>query len=83
MLQKQLKDICIKGEGTVDHSQVSRWLKKFCSDYKNLNDQARSGGPKKNVDSEAVFHGTKAKLESIRRDQQLTVGHLNNLGKCI
>ena len=39
-----IKTICwVKGKGTVDHSTVTRWFKKFCSDYKNLNNQERSG----------------------------------------
>ena len=37
---------CAKGEGTVDHSTVKRWLKKFRSDSKNLDNQTRSGRPK-------------------------------------
>ena len=31
-----------KGKGTVDQSIVTRWFKKLCSGYKNLNNQARS-----------------------------------------
>ena len=38
---------CAKGEGAVDDSTVTRWLKKFCSGCKNLDDQTRSGRPKK------------------------------------
>ena len=43
---------CMKGEGTLDHSTVTKWLKKFCSGWKNLN-QATSGRSK-TVNSEAV-----------------------------
>ena len=32
---------CVKSESTVDHITVTRWIKKFCLDFKNLNDQAR------------------------------------------
>ena len=45
---------CVKGEGTVDHSTVTRWFKKFCLDSKNLDDQSRSSRPK-TVNSKAVF----------------------------
>ena len=34
------KKICAKCEGAVDHSAVTRQLKKFCLGYKNLNNQA-------------------------------------------
>ena len=40
------KKIChVKGESTVDHSTVTRWLKKLCLDGKNFN-QARTGRSK-------------------------------------
>ena len=40
---KTTKNICYaNGEVAVDHSTISRWLKIFCSDYKNLDDQAKS-----------------------------------------
>ena len=45
---------CVQGESTVDHSTVTRWFKKFRSDCKNLNDQARSGEPKR-MDFQAVL----------------------------
>ena len=32
---------CVKGEDTVDQSTVTKWLKKFCSGCKNLNNQER------------------------------------------
>ena len=32
-----------KDEGPVDHRTVTRWLKKFRSDWKNFDDQTRSG----------------------------------------
>ena len=31
---------CMKGEGAVDHSKVTKWLKKFHSGCKNLDDQS-------------------------------------------
>ena len=35
--QKTSKNICCaKGEDAVDHSTVTRWVKKFCSDCKNI-----------------------------------------------
>ena len=37
---------CAKREGTVDHSTVSRWFKKFHSGCKKLNYQAKSDRPK-------------------------------------
>ena len=50
---------CVKGESTVAHSTVTRWFKKFCSSYKNLDNETRSGKPK-NVDSKAMFLAMKA-----------------------
>ena len=41
------KNICYaKDEGTVDHSTVTRWFKKFCSGCNKLNDWVKSGMPK-------------------------------------
>ena len=41
------KNTCYgKGEDALDHSAVKRWFKKFCTSCKNLNDQAKSDGPK-------------------------------------
>ena len=37
---------CMKSEGIVDHSTITRWFKKFFLGCKNLNDQARLGRPK-------------------------------------
>ena len=44
----------VKRKGTVEHNTVTRWFKKFCSGYKNFDDQERSGRPE-SVDSEAMF----------------------------
>ena len=52
---------CSKGEGTVDHSRVTRWLKKFCLGYKNFGYQARSDRPK-SVDSGAMLQTIEANL---------------------
>ena len=57
---------CVKGEGSVDHSTVTRGLKKFCLGYKNLNDQAKSIGPK-TIDSEAMQQAIEANLASSTR----------------
>ena len=35
--------LCTKVKGTVDNSTVTRWLRRFCSGSKNLDDQVRSG----------------------------------------
>ena len=45
---------CVKSEGAVDHSTVTWGFRKFCSGYKNFNNQTRSSRPKI-VDSETVF----------------------------
>ena len=37
------KNICVKSEGTVDHSTVTRWIKKFYLGWMNPNDQVQSG----------------------------------------
>ena len=50
----EIRICCAKNKGTVDRSTVTRWLKKFRSGCKNLDDQAISGRPKL-VDSEAIF----------------------------
>ena len=55
-----IKNICcVKGEGAVDHSITTRWLKKFNSSYKNLDDQASAGRPK-TVYSEAILPAIEA-----------------------
>ena len=45
---------CAKDEGSVDHNTINRWLKKFHSGHKNLDNQARSGRPK-TMDYEPVI----------------------------
>ena len=45
---------CAKYDGAVDHILVTRWLKKFLSDCKNLNDQTRSVRPKGIEDTRLV-----------------------------
>ena len=48
------KKCCAKGEDTIDHLEVTRWFKKFCSGFKNFNDQAMLG-KFKSMDSEAIL----------------------------
>ena len=61
------KDIfCVKGEDTVNHRRVTRWLKKFCSGYKSLEDQLKSGKPN-TVDSEVVLQAIEKNLASSTR----------------
>ena len=57
---------CVKSEGKVDQSTVSRWLKKFCLRGKNFNYQARSSRPK-SVDSKAMLQAIEANLVSSPR----------------
>ena len=45
---------CAKGEGSVDHSTITKWIKKFHLGCKKLDDQTRSSWPK-TIDSEAVL----------------------------
>ena len=52
---KATKNICcVKDEGTVDYNTVTKWMKKFCSVQRNLNNQATSDRPK-TMDSEAIL----------------------------
>ena len=56
------KNICwMISEGAVDHSTVNKWFKKFCTGWKNSDNQAKSGRPK-TVDSEADLQA----IEQIR-----------------
>ena len=48
-----------KGDGAVDHSLVSSLFNIFRLDYKNLNDQARSGRPK-TIDTEDLLKAMEA-----------------------
>ena len=52
-----------KGEDTVDHGRVTRWLKKFHSGYKNLDTLVRSDRPK-TMDSAAMLQAIEAYLVS-------------------
>ena len=65
---KATRNFCyMKGEGPVDYNTVARWLKKFRSSCKNLDDQVRSSGLK-TLDSEAVLEAIEANLiSSIQR----------------
>ena len=49
----------MKGPGAIDHSTITRWLKKFRWGCKNLNDQAILGQPK-TVDFEVVLEAIEA-----------------------
>ena len=52
---EEIKNICCtKGEGAVDYDTVSRWLKKYWMDCKNLDNQSRSSRPK-TVNSKTVL----------------------------
>ena len=46
-----------KGEDAADHSTITKWFKKFHSNYWNFDDQARSGMPK-TMNSVAVLQAT-------------------------
>ena len=70
---------CMKGEGVVDHSRITRWFKKFRSGCKNLDDQARSGRSK-TVDSEAVLQTIEANPVSNTRRGSDELGILQHSG---
>ena len=85
--QKQPKTICcVKSEGVVDHSTVTRWLKKFRLGCKNLD--AQISRPK-TVNSVAVLQALKANpMSSTQRvslefgiSQSSVVCHHHELGK--
>ena len=59
---------CIKIESTVNHITITRWFKKFCFSYKNLDNPARS------VDSEAVLWAT---VENLANSTQRVSGKLS------
>ena len=64
---------CAKGEGIVDHSPLTRWFKKFCLGFKNLDNKTKSGSPK-TMDSKTVLQDIKANpAKSIKLAQHLTV----------
>ena len=48
------KICCAKGKGTFDLSTITKWLKKFFSGCKNIDNRAKSGKPK-SKNSKAVF----------------------------
>ena len=80
---------CMKGEGAVDHSTVTRWFKKFCSSCKN-DDQEKAGRPK-TIDSKAMLQAIEANLLSstgrvsgkLSISQSSVVYHFHNLNKSI
>ena len=63
---------CVKGEGAVDDSTVTRWFKTFCSSCKALTDYARSSRPKM-IDSKVMLKAIETNSESIRQTWHLTV----------
>ena len=52
---------CVKSDGTVDHSMVTRLFKNFLLGCKNFDNQARSGRPK-SVDCEAILQAIETNL---------------------
>ena len=86
-----IKNFCyVKGEGAVNHSLVTKCLKKFCLGCKKLDDQARSSWPKA-IDSKAVLQAIEATPASSTQEvssklgisQSSVVGHFHNLSKSI
>ena len=80
---------CAKCDGTVDHNTVTKWFKKFCSDFKNLDDQTRSGRCQ-NKNSKAVLQAIEENLTISTQYQVSSASqhpsmfcHLHNHGKCI
>ena len=81
---------CVKGEGTVDNSTVTKSFKKFLHGYKYFDDQIRSGRPK-TVDSDAVLQAIKVNPRSspgrvsseLSISQFSVVHHLFDLSKSI
>ena len=59
------KICCSKGEGAVDDHSVTKLFKKFHSSYKNLNNQAKSGGPY-TMDSEILLQTMEANPFSLK-----------------
>ena len=84
-IMETTKNICAKDEGTVDHSPVTKWFKKFHLWYKNLDNQVKSGGPKR-VDCKTVLQTIEAnQLSSTWKvsGKFSMVGHLHDLGSSI
>ena len=79
-----------KGEGTVDHSTVTRWLKKCCLGYKNFDNQARADRLK-SMDSKSMLIAIETNLASstlnvsgeLGISQFSMVHHLHDLSKSI
>ena len=69
---------CVKGKSTIDHSTVTRWFKRFCSESKSLNNLAKTGKPKI-VDLEATFQVIDANQVSStwRVSGELGISHFN------
>ena len=54
-----MKNICVKGEGTIDHSTITRGFKKFCSACKDLKTKTKLSRPK-TMFSEAFLQAVKS-----------------------
>ena len=64
---------CVKSKGAIKLSIVTRWLKKFHSGCKNLDDQAKSGRSK-TLDSKFMLQAIEASItKSIRQTLCLTI----------
>ena len=79
------KNICrAKGEGTDDHSITTRWIKKFYSSCKNLNNQTRSDSSK-SMDSKAVKQNLVSSTQRVSGEfgisKSSVVCHLHDFGK--
>ena len=81
---------CAKTKGAVDRSTVTRWFNKFCSGWKNVDNQARLSRAK-TVDSEAVLKAIEADPGISTRgisgklsiSQSIVVHHLSDISKSI
>ena len=87
-LSETTKNICcMKSEGTVDNSTVTRWFKKFYLSCKNVNNQARSKRSK-TVNSKTVLQVIEVNPVTITQressiSQSSVISHFHVLGKNI
>ena len=63
------QNICVKGEGRVDHSTVTRLFKEFHLGCKDLDDKARSDRPKR--------EGSEIGLQTIEANQESRTGSVS------
>ena len=81
---------CVKSEGAIDHSIVTRGFKKFHSGCKNLENQAELGRPK-TMDSKSVLEAIEKTLvnSTLRLSGELgitqssVICHIHDQGKSI